>query len=51
MINLVHVTTGFGIKNIAYVLYGFVGMSGIGLSRNDLRALNFSKITNIQIIF
>lgn len=46
---LIHTITGFGIKNIAYVLYGFLGMAGIGLSRNDLRALNFNKITNIQI--
>ena len=50
MLNLVHVTTGFGIKNIAYIIYSFIGMAGVGLSRNDLRALNFNKISNIQII-
>ncbi len=50
LLNLVHVTTGFSIKNPAYVLYGFIGMAGIGLSRNDLRAFKLSKITGPQII-
>ncbi len=50
LLNLIHVTTGFSLKNIAYVIYSFIGMAGIGLSRNDLRALNFNKINSIQII-
>lgn len=50
LLKLVHVTTGFGIKNVAYVIYGFIGMSGLGLSRNDLRALNFDHINMYQVV-
>lgn len=39
----------FGIKNLAYIPYSFLGMQGLGLSRNDLRAGNFNKITTWQI--
>lgn len=42
--------TGFGIKNIAFIIYAFLGMSGIGLSRNDLRAGNFTNISWWNII-
>ncbi len=50
IINLKSTTTGFGLKNIAYVLYGFLGMAGIGLSRNNLRALDFNNISINHII-
>lgn len=51
LLNLAHGNaTGYGIKNIAYIDYAFLGMVGLALSRNDLRALNFQKITNSQIV-
>lgn len=34
-----------GIQNIAYVLYSFLGMQGLGLARNDLRAGNMDELT------
>jgi hypothetical protein len=37
--------TGFNLKNIAYVVYAFLGMSGLSLSRNDLRAGDFFRLT------
>lgn len=50
LLKLARVTTGFGIKNILYVIYSFLGMAGLGLSRNDLRAFNIEKISILQII-
>lgn len=43
--------TGFGIKSILYIPYAFLGMQGVGLSRNDLRAGNFDKLQSVQIVF
>lgn len=42
-------TTGFGIKSILYVIYSFLGMQGVGLSRNDLRAGNWGSMQWWQI--
>lgn len=49
--NLKKTQTGFGLKSILYIIYSFLGMQGAGLSRNDLRAGNFSKIQIWQVIF
>ena len=38
------------IKSIMYIIYNFIGMQGIGLSRNDLRAGNFENINIMHII-
>lgn len=43
--------TGFGLKSILYIIYSFLGMQGAGLSRNDLRAGNFSRIQVWQAVF
>ncbi|MCM1327796.1 MAG: hypothetical protein NC243_14160 [Lachnoclostridium sp.] len=43
--------TGFGIKNIMYIVYAFLGFVGLGISRNDLRAGNFDIISIDQIIY
>ncbi|MCM1101474.1 MAG: hypothetical protein NC079_08230 [Clostridium sp.] len=43
--------TGFGIKNIMYIIYAFLGFVGLGISRNDLRAGNFDVISIDQIIY
>ena len=50
LLNLGGVHTGFGIKNIAYIVYAFLGMGGLGLSRNDLRAGNFQNLSISMII-
>ncbi len=39
-----------GLKNIAYIIYCFLGYQGIALSRNDLRAGNFNKFGVLSII-
>lgn len=36
--------TGFGIKNMMYVCYAFLGFAGLGISRNDLRAGHFEAM-------
>lgn len=36
--------TGFGLKNILYICYGFLGFAGLGISRNDLRAGHFDAM-------
>lgn len=38
-----------GIQNIAYVIYSFVGMQGLGLPRDVIRAGNFESITPVMI--
>ncbi len=43
--------TGFGIKNILYIVYAFLGFAGLGISRNDLRAGNFDIIGINQIVY
>ena len=43
--------TGFGIKSIFYIIYAFLGMQGVGLSRNDLRAGNLENIQLWQCVF
>jgi len=48
--NLNGPTTGFSIKNVLYIVYAFLGMAGLGLSRNDLRAGNFSNIQAYHVI-
>ena len=39
----------YTIKNVAFILYGFGGFMGLALSRNDLRAGNFSMLTGAQL--
>ena len=43
-------TSGFSIKNVLYIVYAFLGMAGLGISRNDLRAGNFEKITGVNVV-
>lgn len=43
--------TGFGLKSILYIVYSFLGLQGAGLSRNDLRAGNFTNLQMWQVIF
>lgn len=51
MTNLHKTQTGFGLKSILYIVYSFLGLQGAGLSRNDLRAGNFTNLQVWQIIF
>lgn len=42
--------TGFGIKNVMYVCYAFLGFAGLGISRNDLRAGHFEAMSISNLI-
>lgn len=49
---LVHMkgtATGFSLRNLLYVVYSFLGMAGLSLSRSDLRAGNFDKLEPLHI--
>lgn len=42
--------TGFGLRSILYIPYAFLGLQGVGLSRNDLRAKNFDKLQPVHVV-
>ena len=42
-------STGFSLRNVLYVVYAFLGMAGLALSRTDLRAGNFGSLTPLHI--
>lgn len=57
IVYLINMTNGIergwdhpGFTNIAYVIYSFLGLQGLCLSRNDLRSLSFDNLDSVMII-